>query len=422
LKNIDKKYKVNDYNSLYDEINNDTTNLLKKLIKLNEFLTVNIITKFFLIENRKNNYKKELDNIKKVNLNIKALLFIESADIDICILNGEQYCQIEKLNIEKTNCPVNRNNYVICSTIYCCHNNLKEEEMNILKRNGHISQCHCNKIKDFADIFSRFHKEITEEIVNLTLVQDQLNNNSLKEKKAYNLNDKSKIIVNSPKQILDVYMNYISYKILGFQIYDSDYVEINNSEEDKKNKDKIIEIIWNYILKSLYIKICDFPPLVIDDTFHLKCFTLSSFVKPYHLKIANDLCDKRISSKLQEHLNNMDKRRTPDGVNEEFRIVIQLIYALHKFFLNQSKVEVEVKDLHNLLIYNIINAKPHRIILNINLSKIFFNENEVLCNVSYKMNELGKAIESIQKLDGPSLGITAEEFNSNISQVKFNKK
>ena len=131
------------------------------------------------------------------------------------------------------------------------------------------------------------------------------------------------------------------------------------------------------------------------------------------MKIDNELCEKRITSKLQEHLNNMDNRRTPDGVNEEFRIAMQLIYALYKFFLNQNKDEV--KGLHNLIIYNIINAKPHRIIFNINFSKIFFNENEVLCNVSYKMNELGKAIESIQKLDGPSLGITAEEFNSNIS-------
>jgi hypothetical protein len=420
LKNIDKKYKAKDYNSLYDEINNDITNLLKKLIKLNEFLTVNITTKFFLIENRKNNYKKELENIKKIDLNIKALLFIEFADIDICIMNGEQHCQIEKLIIDKTNRPVNKNNYVICSTIYCCHNNLKEEELNILKRNGHIAQCHFNKIKDFADIFSRFHKEITEELLNLTLIQDHQNNNSLKEKKAYNLNDKAKIITNSPKQILDVYMNYISYKILGFQIYDSDYFEINNSEEDKKNKDKIIEIIWNYILKSLYIKIYEFPPLVIDDTFNLKCFTLSSFIKPSHLKIANELCDKRISSMLQQHLKNMDNRRTPDGVNEEFRIVVQTIYTLYKFFLNQNKVEV--KDLLNLIIYNIINAKPHRMIFNFNFSKVFFDKNEVLGNVSYKMNEIGKAIESIQKLDGPSLGITSEEFNTIISQVKFNKK
>ena len=420
LKVIDEKYKIKDYNPLYDEINDDITNLLKKQIKLNEFLTVNITTKFFLIENRKNNYKKELENIKKVELNIKAFLFIESADIEICIINGEQHGQLEKIIVDKTNRPANRNNYVICSSLYCCHNNLKEEEINILKRNGHIAQCHCIKIKDFANIFCRFHKEITEEMLNLTLIQDNQNNNSLKEQKAYNLNDKSKIITYSPKQILDVYMNYISYKILGFQLYDSDYIEINKSEEDKKSKDKIIKIIWNYILKSLYIKIFDLPPLVIDETFHLKCFTLSSFIKPSHLKIVNELCDKRISSKLQEHLRNMDNKRTPDGIYEEFRIVMQLIYALYKFFLKQNKVEK--KELQNLIIYNIINAKPQRMIFNINFSKVFFDENEVLGNISYKMTEIGKAIDSIQKLDGSNLGISSEEYNAIISQVKFNKK
>ena len=420
LKVIDEKYKIKDYNPLYDEINNDLTDLLKKQIKLNEFLTVNITTKLFLIENRKNNYKKELENIKKVELNIKALLFIESADIDICIMNGEQHCQIEKIIVDKTNRPTNRNNYIICSSSYCCHNSLKEEELNILKRNGHIAQCHCNKIKDFTDIFSRFHKEIAEEMINLTIIQERQNNNSQKEKKAYNLNDKSKIITYYPKQILDVYMNHVSYKILGFQIYNSDYVEINNPEEDKKNKEKIIKIIWNYILKSLYIKIHDLPQLVLDETFHLRCFALSSFIKPSHLEIPEELCDKRISSNLQEHLKNMDNKRTPDGVNEEFKKVIQLTYALYKFFLNKNKVEE--KELHNLIVYNIINAKPERIIFNVNFNKIFFEENEVLGNVSYKMTEIGEAIDSIQKLDRHTLGISQEEFNAIISQVKFNKK
>ena len=418
LKVIDEKYKANDYKLLYDEINNDTTNLLKKLNKLNEFLTVNITTKFFLVENRKDNYKKELENIKKVELNIKALLFIESADIDICIMNGDAYRQIEKLVIDKSDPKTNRNNHIISSTIYCSHNNLKEEESNILKKNGHMVQCHCKKIKDFADIFSRFHKEITEEMFNLSLIKDY--QNALKGRKISNLGDKVKILTCSPKEILDVYMNYISYKMIGFKYYDLDYIQINNSEDDKKNKDKIVKIVWNYILKSLYIKIYDSPPLIIDESFSLKCFTLSNFVKPSHLKIPNIFCDKCISDKIQEHFKNMDKRRTPGGVIEESRIVMQLIYAIYKFFLNQ--IEVEEKELQNLIIYNIINAKPQRMVFNINFSKIFFDENEVLGKFSYKMDEIEKSITSIQKLDGHSLGISSEEFNANISQVKFNKK
>ena len=138
------------------------------------------------------------------------------------------------------------------------------------------------------------------------------------------------------------------------------------------------------------------------------------------MKIVNELCDKRISSKLQEHLRNMDNKRTPDGIYEEFRIVMQLIYALYKFFLKQNKVKK--KELQNLIIYNIINAKPQRMIFNINFSKVFFDENEVLGNISYKMTEIGKAIDSIQKLDGSNLGISSEEYNAIISQVKFNKK
>jgi len=418
LNQIGEKYQKNDYNSLYDEINNDITDLLKKLIKLNEFLTVNITTKFFLIENRKNNYKKELENIKKVELNIKALLFIESANIDICIMNGETYRQVEKLPAEKSNPKVNRNNYVICNSLYCSHNSLKEEELNILKINGHLTQCHCTKIKDFAEIFSGFHKEITEEMLTLTIIKDNQNSNA--NKKVSSLNDRSKIVVYSPKQMLDVYMNNIPYKMLGFPINDSNYAENNNPEEDKKNKLEIVKIVWNYILKSLYIKIYDSPPLVTDDAFNIKCFSLSSFIKPSHLKITNELCDNRISEMFQKHIKNMDNRRTPDSINEEFRIVMKLFSALYKFFLNQNKVNEN--ELQSLIIYNIINAKPNRMVFNINFSTVFFDEIEVLGNASYKMKEIEEAIKFIQKIDGSSLGISTEEYNKIISQVKFNKK
>lgn len=53
LDKINKKYISNDYELLYKEIENDVKDLLHKLKKLNEFLTVNMTTKFYLIKNKK---------------------------------------------------------------------------------------------------------------------------------------------------------------------------------------------------------------------------------------------------------------------------------------------------------------------------------------------------------------------------------
>ena len=49
LELIDKKYIENDYSLLYEEIKGDVNNLIELLKQINEFLTVNITTKFFLI-------------------------------------------------------------------------------------------------------------------------------------------------------------------------------------------------------------------------------------------------------------------------------------------------------------------------------------------------------------------------------------
>jgi len=56
LKNIElinESYKLNDYELLFYEIEDDIHNLIDQLKELNEFLTVNIRTKFGIIENRK---------------------------------------------------------------------------------------------------------------------------------------------------------------------------------------------------------------------------------------------------------------------------------------------------------------------------------------------------------------------------------
>ena len=49
LELIDKKYIENDYSLLYEEIKGDVNNLIELLKQINEFLTLKITTKFFLI-------------------------------------------------------------------------------------------------------------------------------------------------------------------------------------------------------------------------------------------------------------------------------------------------------------------------------------------------------------------------------------
>ena len=76
---------INDYQPLYDNIEKQIRSQLKKLSKLNEFLTVNMTTKFLLIDHKIKIFEEELENVKNTFINIKTLQFMESKEI-LCSL------------------------------------------------------------------------------------------------------------------------------------------------------------------------------------------------------------------------------------------------------------------------------------------------------------------------------------------------
>ena len=419
LKLIDKKYSKDDYTLLYDEIKSDTKDKLEKLNKLNEFLTISMTTKFFLIENRKKYFKQELENMKKIELNIKALLFIESEEIDICLINGEIYNSLQKISLDKSKSLIN-NEALIVSKISCCpHKQLDSDNYNTLYKKGHMEKYHCLKIEDFAYKFSRFHKEITEEIINFSFDSKSNESNTIQKSKLSDLDEKI-IIANSPKEILDVYMNYVSKKIFLHPMFDLTNEENNFADIDIDIRGKILKIIWNYILKSLCIRIYESNPIFIDDAFSVRCLSFSYFVKPSHFQIPEEFSDQQILNKVQNHLINMEKRRTPGGMNEEFGKVVQLIYSLYKFFLNQ--VKIELGDILPIIIYSIILSKPKRIIFDVSFTKFFLNEKELLGNIGYNITQAESAIDFIKKIDSRQLGISDVEFNKIFSKIDFKKK
>ena len=426
LKLINNKYINNDFELLYEEIEKDVHSIIDKLNVLNEFLTVNIRTKFYLIEKRKQNFKEDLLNMEKIELNIRSLFFLESAEIDLCFMDAELYNKIQSLSLEPRE-KIDKYSFAISRIKYCPHKQLDHEEYLRQSRNGILSQYHCQKIKDFANKFSQHHKIISEEIVNyyFASLEKQNNNININKIKTSKINENLVIITKSLKDILDIYMYYVSKLIQVHPMFNiNNYNDNNNTEgqlnfkiNKEKNKEKVMKIIWNYILKSLCIKIYDSNPLDVDKVFKVKCISLNSFIKPVNLKIAQELCDAKILEKIKYHLKEMDKKRSPDGKNEEFGIAVQLISSLYKFYLNQ--ISVEAGDLLPFIIYSIITLMPERMIFNISFCKYFLDKGELLGNFGYNMIQAESAISYINNLKSTQLGITDEEFNSNLSHIIF---
>ena len=421
LKLIDDKYKENDYELLYKEIKEEVYSLIEKLKKLNEFLTVNIRTKFVLIENRKKNYEKELIEMEKSKLNIMVLLFIESAEINVCYIETKEYNGIQNCAIAPKK-KIPKNSFVLSNIKYCPHNqSLKSEFQN--KRTSPLNNYHCKNIKDFALRFSEFQNFISEEIVNFYFGEDNLEKKNDDDIKRHDLNENIIVITKSPKDILNIYMNYVSKILKNHPIFNKNYIneidfeEIKFEKNEEGDEEKALKLIWSYILQILCNKIYDSKPLAFDDLFKIRCFSLSSFVKPKQLKLSSELCDEQLLNKIRYHLKKMDRKRTPWSMNEEFSIAVQLISSLFKFYLNQSQVEAD--DLLLFIIYSIISMKPQRIIFNICFCQYFLSGSEELGNIGYNMIQGQSSINYINGLKPEQLGITGEEFNKHLSKIKF---
>ena len=56
------------------------------LLLINEFLTINMTTKFMLIDHKIKIFNQELENVKDTELNIKTVQFIEKTKIKLLLL------------------------------------------------------------------------------------------------------------------------------------------------------------------------------------------------------------------------------------------------------------------------------------------------------------------------------------------------
>jgi hypothetical protein len=432
LELINQNYKKDDFQLLYNEIIDDVNTIIYKLKLLNQFLTVNISTKFVLIENRKKNFKNVLKEMEKTELNIRTLFFLESAEVNVCFLNGERYNEIQAKSLDPKE-KIDIHSFVISNTKYCPHRQLVPEDYQKQDKRGNLVPYHCQKIKDFAYKFSVFHKIISEEITLSNYFFGPLekqttntgnNNNNIKKS---DLNENIIIITKSPKDILDIYMTFVSNKIDKHPIFKINKSNIYDNEnltklkkKQEKNKQKVIKIIWNYILKSLCIKIYESIPLEVDNAFKVKCLSFNSIIKPNNVGISKELTDENILNKIKYHLIRMDSKRTPDGMNEEFGLAVNLISSLYKFYLNENNIEAG--DLLPFIIYSFISITPDRIIFNVNFSKYFLNQSELYGNIGYNMAQAESAINYIIKLDNKKIGINLQEFNNTLSHIKFNNE
>ena len=426
LKKIETIFTANDYQLLYDEIEYDILNLLEKYKKLNEFLTVDMTTKFNLIQKKIGHYAKELEKVKETELKIKIFLFIELNKINICIIKGSNYNKYKKILIQNEK-PINEKLLILGKAKDCPI--LKIRAFNKTHQKNH----HLSTTKEFASRFSNFHKLISDEIINSSLgITTNVSKKTIDppEEKLKDFYFSNYIFTESPQEILDKYMNYINEEVENnplFKIETKKIVIINDEENDnikeniKNDKEEvkrtIKDVIKNFILKYLCIKIPDTSSLILNKSFYLKCHSIIDLIKPSNLKIPNELINENYINIVKKYFEKIDELKTPMQIDENIGIAVQFINCLFKFLLNVKYLEAD--SLNPLIYYLLFSSEPKRIIFNINFCKFFLKTDEMKGNTGMNIIQIESAINFIKKLEANFIGITQEEFNKYSENIKY---
>ena len=408
LELIEEKYKKNDYNLLFRSIMEDVTLLIQKLRNLSSFLSTYINNKNLYLNKMKSKLKEQFEGIKTIILKIKTILFLEKEKIDLCFMDGKKYNEIQKLLNKSQESKINKDILVISEISNCPHMRLKEEKNEKLYSNDEINQYHLKNVKDFAHKFSLYNKIISEEIINHSINQSS-ENQFFSPSTTKNEINKNILLIESSKELLNTFINYTVKKM--------ETSEILNAFQKKEEKELISKYILDFILKLLCIKIYEQKPLTLDNVFHQKCSILNSFVIPSQFKLPKEFEGKDILKDIVYYFAKIEEHRTPSAMYKEIGNAINLIYSKFKFFFN--RIEVDLDDILNVVIYCLILTRTKRMIFNIYFCKFFLMEGEINGNLSFSISQIESTINIINKINAQYLKMSDEEFNEKCSKFKF---
>ena len=358
---------INDYQPLYDNIETQIRTQLKKLSKLNEFLTVNMTTKFLLIDHKIEIFEGELENVQNTYINIKALQFLNSKEFNVYLASVEDMAKF-KISTEGIR-YTSPKNLILQDQI-----SLNEKNSNKKKDKEEVipKAIQCRYIIHFIRRYLDYYKSIYEDIKQF----------SLDKKMDINLETKA-------KSVLDEYMEYIKAILNKEKIFDiplktkSEDDDAENKNDENKNKkqrglsefnETAEKSIYNFILKTLGITLSNEPIIKEDIELYTKCVALSN-IRPEEMNIKSSLYDESIYEQIIQHIRKIDDLRTPDEMRNEIGLAIQLINSLYTFMLDKS--EIDTSDILYILSFVIVKAKPRRLIFNLKFIQFFFDEKEI---------------------------------------------
>ena len=160
---LPNEYKKDNYNKLFNEVFYEIENIMghlknKNILLLNEISSENTLLKKFV-----SLAKRSLTIVKDYRVKIYTKIFINTAKIDICLLNGNQKFNLiyQKKGFDQYDIiHIKANELMINKSSECLH------IINGINTNNKRIEGHCSNINEFIDRILTYGKEICKDIEN----------------------------------------------------------------------------------------------------------------------------------------------------------------------------------------------------------------------------------------------------------------
>ena len=365
LKKIPKEYRENDFQKLYEEIEDEINLAIKKI----DFGALSLCFEKVKISHKEKNYYFQIKGlINNLLLNEKVKSIIEDEFIPV------------KIDFTYTN---DKKGFILKKS------KMKEKDYFKKKSENKIKLNLCKSIKSF-----------TKKFPNLTLCKDIIEPDLIKVQTELNIPGK-----------LSEYLNMIKEHLLT-----------NKKVSAEEDMESIIKKIEEHIMTKIYNKIFPMNKSEKDEMIEQKCIELA-WTEPKHFiqeKKLNYVFDSFLPDAIH-FFTKIEEEKSPMKKIENMKEIFNSIYKLVKF--NGDDNNTGVDDLMPILNYAFIKAKPIMIYSNLMFIDLYIGDLKNKEEGS-QLTQLMALCDYICSLEAKDLlGVSNEEFTSKCSgNISFDNK
>ena len=365
IKNIPEDYTKNDFEKLYDEMEEEIN---KSINNFNIDFLLEFINRLKNVEKVRLYSGESLKNLKDLELNHKVKYMIENDFIPVKItFNYEEQnysFSITKLKIKTED--------------------FKNIELTESSSNSKLIERNCKSIKSFIDKFPNFF--IFQEKQDIDILELQKN-------------------LSVPKKIKEYVFSIIREHIITEQKKEKQF-DLNQAEF------KIYDYIMIKINKKIFPKTYDEDDKLFKNLFQL------SWIEPKHIiqKNNNYIFDAFLPDVIKK-INDMENEQSP---RKKILILSEIFLLISKVVqFNGGDSNLGVDDQIPILNYCIIKAKPSHISSNVKFIQLYRNSLIDKGN-DMELAQLIALCDFVKNINYKNLnGITQEEFTKNCNKVIY---